>query len=37
MLAMCAELGFVIADDPKEAGVKIVSLDLTEHRASGEQ
>jgi RimJ/RimL family protein N-acetyltransferase len=36
MLAMCAELGFVIANDPKEGGVKIVSLDLTEHQANGE-
>ncbi len=29
MLAMCAELGFDIADDPTEAGVKIVTLDLS--------
>ena len=37
MLAMCAELGFVIADDPKEAGVKIVTLDLTEHYSGRDQ
>jgi acetyltransferase len=28
MLAMCGELGFDIADDPKTAGVKVVTLDL---------
>jgi acetyltransferase len=28
MLTMCAELGFTVADDPGEAGVKVVSLDL---------
>ena len=26
MLAMCAELGFHIADDPDDAGVKTVTL-----------
>jgi RimJ/RimL family protein N-acetyltransferase len=29
MLAMCAELGFAIADDPLEPGVKVVTLDLS--------
>jgi acetyltransferase len=28
MLVMCQELGFTIADDPLEAGLKVVSLDL---------
>jgi RimJ/RimL family protein N-acetyltransferase len=28
MLAMCEELGFTIADDPLERGVKLVMLDL---------
>jgi RimJ/RimL family protein N-acetyltransferase len=28
MLTMCAELGFTVADDPAEAGVMAVSLDL---------
>jgi acetyltransferase len=28
MLQMCAELGFAIADDPSEANVKVVTLDL---------
>jgi GNAT superfamily N-acetyltransferase len=29
MLAMCTELGFTIADDPIEVGVRVVTLDLT--------
>ena len=29
MLAMCRELGFSVASDPQDAGVAIVSLDLT--------
>jgi acetyltransferase len=29
MLVMCHELGFQIADDPDEAGVKLVTLDLS--------
>jgi RimJ/RimL family protein N-acetyltransferase len=37
MLAMCAELGFTITDDPLERGVKVVTLDLTAHRASAPQ
>jgi RimJ/RimL family protein N-acetyltransferase len=37
MLAMCAELGFTITDDPLERGVKRVTLDLTAHRASAPQ
>ena len=28
MLAMCAELGFDITDDPQITGVKVVRLDL---------
>jgi RimJ/RimL family protein N-acetyltransferase len=28
MLAMCAELGFAVTDDPAEPGVKVVMLDL---------
>jgi len=28
MLAMCAEIGFTIADDPMERGVKVVTLGL---------
>ena len=28
MLAMCAELGFTVTDDPVERGVKVVTLDL---------
>ena len=28
MLRMCAELGFAIADDPTEVGIKVVTLDL---------
>jgi GNAT superfamily N-acetyltransferase len=28
MLTMCAELGFTIGDDPAEAGVRVVRLDL---------
>ena len=28
MLAMCAELGFHIADDPDDPGVKTVTLPL---------
>ena len=32
MLAMCAELGFAIADDPSEPGVKVVTLDLVKPR-----
>jgi RimJ/RimL family protein N-acetyltransferase len=28
MLSMCAELGFTVADDPMERGVKMVALDL---------
>lgn len=35
MLAMCAELGFEIADDPTEAGVKVVRLDLARMAAPG--
>ena len=32
MLAMCAELGFHIADDPGDPGVKMVTLPVcTEH------
>ena len=34
MLHMCAELGFTIADDPTEVGVKVVTLDLTRHGPS---
>jgi acetyltransferase len=34
MLHMCAELGFRIADDPAEAGVKVVTLDLTRPAAT---
>jgi acetyltransferase len=30
MLQMCAELGFHIADDPDEHGMKIVTLELQE-------
>jgi acetyltransferase len=30
MLAMCAELGFTVAQDPAEAGVMVVSLDLAQ-------
>jgi len=30
MLTMCAELGFTIAQDPAEAGVMVVSLDLVQ-------
>ena len=29
MLTMCEELGFTVTDDPAEAGVKVVRLDLT--------
>jgi hypothetical protein len=29
MLAMCRELGFDVAHDQKDAGIAIVSLDLT--------
>jgi acetyltransferase len=29
MLTMCAELGFTIGDDPAEAGLKVVRLDLS--------
>jgi GNAT superfamily N-acetyltransferase len=28
MLTMCGDLGFTVADDPTERGVKVVSLDL---------
>src|SRR5215470_16068501 len=28
MLAMCAELGFAVTDDPVERGVRVVTLDL---------
>src|SRR5262249_24803508 len=34
MLAMCAELGFTISDDPKERGVKVVTLELTKTQAA---
>jgi acetyltransferase len=34
MLSMCAELGFTIADDPMERGVKVVTLDLTKGQAT---
>jgi RimJ/RimL family protein N-acetyltransferase len=34
MLAMCAELGFTVTDDPVERGVKVVTRDLTVRRAS---
>jgi GNAT superfamily N-acetyltransferase len=34
MLTMCAHLGFLIADDPSEDSVKIVSLDLAKHPAA---
>lgn len=34
MLAMCAELGFHIADDPESPGVKLVTLDLQERPAA---
>jgi len=30
MLTMCAELGFTIAQDPAEAGIMVVSLDLVQ-------
>jgi hypothetical protein len=33
MLAMCVELGFHIADEPDEPGVKAVTL-LSEHNAA---
>jgi RimJ/RimL family protein N-acetyltransferase len=33
MLAMCAELGFHIADDPDDPGVKTVTLGRTPHTA----
>jgi len=35
MLLMCAELGFAIADDPTERGVKVVTLDLKKHGPAG--
>ena len=35
MLAMCAELGFEVADDPSEPGTKLVRLDLARMPASG--
>ena len=35
MLAMCVELGFMIADDPLEPGTKVVTLDLTKPRTAG--
>jgi RimJ/RimL family protein N-acetyltransferase len=34
MLMMCHELGFAIADDPTEADVKVVTLDLTRQKVS---
>jgi RimJ/RimL family protein N-acetyltransferase len=34
MLAMCAELGFIVTDDPLERGVKVVTLDLAAYHAS---
>jgi RimJ/RimL family protein N-acetyltransferase len=37
MLAMCAELGFTVSDDPLERGVKMVILDLAAQHASGPQ
>jgi acetyltransferase len=37
MLAMCAELGFIITDDRLERGVKVVTLDLAAHHASAPQ
>jgi hypothetical protein len=30
MLQMCSELGFHIADDPEEHGMKVVTLELHE-------
>jgi hypothetical protein len=30
MLQLCGELGFHIADDPEEAGIKLVELPLDE-------
>jgi acetyltransferase len=30
MLQMCRELGFHIADDPEERGMKVVTLELHE-------
>jgi RimJ/RimL family protein N-acetyltransferase len=35
MLAMCADLGFEVTDDPGEAGIKLVSLDLARMPALG--
>jgi acetyltransferase len=37
MLTMCAELGFHIADDPSERGVKVVTLPLHELPALQDQ
>jgi acetyltransferase len=37
MLAMCAELGFHIADDPEQGGVKRVTLDLPAAQTTGNQ
>jgi acetyltransferase len=34
MLAMCGELGFEIADDPRTADVKVVTLDLNQGPAA---
>jgi acetyltransferase len=34
MLSMCAELGFTVADDPMERGVKMVALDLAQGQST---